>query len=90
MELEAPFSSGERVMAKTVDLEDGGIIEFTKGSVFYLCCCDCALTHKVEGVVVGRRKVQIKITRDNNRTIQNRHKHRTTLKGKSDGQRNCI
>ncbi len=62
-------------MSKTryIDVDDGDGICFHSGQSFYLTCCDCALTHKVETKIVGR-ETTLFITRDERRTSQKRRR----------------
>lgn len=58
---------------KKIDIIDGGGISFKDGQTFYLTCCDCNLTHKIEAEVT-KAKATIFITRDNRRTAQKRRR----------------
>jgi len=58
---------------KIININDGEGISFKNGQTFYLTCCDCNLTHKIEAEVT-KTKATIFITRDNRRTAQKRRR----------------
>jgi hypothetical protein len=56
---------------KIINLENGAIIEFNPGQRFYLACCDCGLTHKIE-VLKIEDSCHLRIIRDEKHTKSER------------------
>ncbi len=61
---------------RIINLDDGDSIEVGDSQQFWLTCCDCSLTHRIE-VKVSANKAELRITRDNRRTAQKRRRGRT-------------
>ena len=60
---------------RIINLDDGDAISIVSGQHFYLSCCDCLLNHRVNIHTVGR-EVELKFTRDERRTSQQRRRFR--------------
>ena len=69
--------------AKIIQVEDGQILAVKSGQFFYLTCCDCDLTHRIDMNIVNR-EVRMGILRDERRTAQKRRRTRERRRRKKN------
>lgn len=61
-----------------ININNGDVLACASGNFFYLTCCDCCLTHKINISVVGK-EARLGIFRDDRRTSQKRRRKREVL-----------
>lgn len=64
-----------RKRSRFIPVADGDILSVKSRQFFYLTCCDCSLTHRIDVRVIGK-EVRLGIRRDERRTSQKRRRQR--------------
>lgn len=62
-----------KTRSRYLQADDGDVLCIGADGFFYLTCCDCLLTHRVDVSIVGR-EARLRVNRDERRTSQKRRR----------------